>query len=411
MNATTPIISPELASEPQLPAVAEPQVRELKRTEPVAAPRIYPPKIAKAILAVTRDIGRITKNGENEFQHYKYPKWDDIVERLSPLLTEHGLITVQTEKTRHLIEQNDKGSMLSIVYGFSFANEDGDAWPEIEWTALARLRDQKGISDDKAAAKCHTQAEKYFCIKQFKIRTAEAIDSDADGPQHRTSTLPKKNCRDLYERLQSEIDGMTADAALVQWGSDAAARIAVLPVDWVEILRCRFAEKLAALCQHHDADGVVWEDDGERPAKTDDAPSGHGRNGDFERFDGVPVFVGKPDQKVPARIQRNLDRLNPKPGSIAERAIEARQFGHRSRGPSQPFIATREGPRSLPPLDEAAKALNRCLHPMNDELPGDLGRPKLDQTERDGVPAFLDRRRQGDATEPTFVDLVTGGGR
>jgi hypothetical protein len=74
--------------------------------------------------------------------------------------------------------------MLSIVYGFSFSNEDGDCWPEIEWTALARLRDQKGISDDKAAAKCHTQAEKYFCIKQFKIRTAEAIDSDADGPQH-----------------------------------------------------------------------------------------------------------------------------------------------------------------------------------------------------------------------------------
>jgi hypothetical protein len=48
---------------------------------------------------------------------------------------------------------------------------------------------------------------------------------------------------------------------------------------------------------------------------------------------------------------------------------------------------------------------------MNDELPGDLGPPKLDYTERDGVPSFLDRRWQGEATEPSFVDLVTGGGR
>jgi hypothetical protein len=46
---------------------------------------------------------------------------------------------------------------------------------------------------------------------------------------------------------------------------------------------------------------------------------------------------------------------------------------------------------------------------MKDELPGDLGPPKqLDHTERDGVPGFLDRRRQGEATEPSFVDLVEG---
>src|SRR5262249_46812020 len=65
---------------------------------------------------------------------------------------------------------------------------------------------------------------------------------------------------------------------------------------------------------------------------------------------------------------------------------------------------------------EAARALNRRLHPMNDELPGDLGPPKpLDTSERDGVPAFLDRRaadpRAKAYAEPTFVDLVTGGGR
>jgi hypothetical protein len=43
---------------------------------------------------------------------------------------------------------------------------------------------------------------------------------------------------------------------------------------------------------------------------------------------------------------------------------------------------------------------------MNDELPGDLGPPKLDTSERDGVPAFLDRRKA--AAEASFVDLVGG---
>jgi len=43
---------------------------------------------------------------------------------------------------------------------------------------------------------------------------------------------------------------------------------------------------------------------------------------------------------------------------------------------------------------------------MNDELPGNLGRPKFDTTERDGVPAFLDRRSP--TAEPSYLDLVGG---
>ena len=359
---------PQLTPEPQLPAVVESRPRAVP-------PRIYPPKIAKAILAVTREIGHIQKNGWNDFQNYAYPKWEDIKEKLSPLLAEHGLIPLQNEKTRHLIEQNDKGSMLSIVYEFSFTNEDGDTWPPIEWTALARLRDQKGISDDKAAAKRHTQAEKYFCIKQFKIRTADAIDSDAD-----------------------------------------------------------------------DGRGV-----GAKPA----APSA-------DRED-VPAVVRRVNSIVPARIQRNLDRIAPKPhpdsfppsaaerfatrpartvvpakpGGIADRAMVAR--AHREwekpTGPTKPFLASQAGrpalgggvdERNPPPHEDipdhaAAKALNRQLHPVNDGLPDHSAPPREQPKDREphrammkaamapdpDIPEFLQRKLQ--AEEPTFVDLVEGG--
>jgi hypothetical protein len=131
-----------------------------------------------------------------------------------------------------------------------------------------------------------------------------------------------------------------------------------------------------------------------------------------------------------------------KQGGIAERAITKRyEQAVRSAGPSQPFPASEAGKafsprfraqaagydeRNPPPHDavpdgarEAAGALNRRLHPMNDELPGDLGppaasaepaKPAIDHTDIDGTPAFLRRKPNGDARtqEPSYVDLVGG---
>src|SRR5467141_1198978 len=124
----------------------------------------------------------------------------------------------------------------------------------------------------------------------------------------------------------------------------------------------------------------------------------------------VPAVVHRvrsvaPDYVVPPP-SRSL-----KQGGIAERAITKRyEQAVRSVGPSQAFPTSEAGkafsPRfraqaagydeaNPPPHDvvpdgpgEAARALNRRLHPMN-ELPGDLGPPKaIDTSERDGVPAF-----------------------
>jgi hypothetical protein len=149
----------------------------------------------------------------------------------------------------------------------------------------------------------------------------------------------------------------------------------------------------------------------------------------------VPAVVRRVRSVAPEYVVPPPSRAL-KPGGIAERAITKRyEQAVRSVGPSQPFPASEAGkafsPRfraqaagydelNPPPHDtapegrEAARALNRRLHPMNDELPGDLGQPKaIDTSERDGLPAFLDRRRAnsnaGDTAEASFVDLVAGG--
>jgi hypothetical protein len=65
-----------------------------------------------------------------------------------------------------------------------------------------------------------------------------------------------------------------------------------------------------------------------------------------------------------------------------------------------------------PETREAAAALNRRLHPMNDELPAHSAPPKQ-PTKVDGdigIPEFLDRRKKA-TTEPSYLDLVGEGSR
>src|SRR5216684_6770522 len=74
----------------------------------------------------------------------------------------------------------------------------------------------------------------------------------------------------------------------------------------------------------------------ERPAKQIAAQS-------FERFDGIPNPARPARTTVPARIQRNLDRLDPKPGGIAERAITAR-YEQAVRSAGRPSPSWRRNP-------------------------------------------------------------------
>ena len=137
----------------------------------------------------------------------------------------------------------------------------------------------------------------------------------------------------------------------------------------------------------------------------------------------VPAVVHRVRSVAPEYVVPPPSRAL-KQGGIADRAMVARAHREwqRPAGPSKPFLASQAGrynERNPPPHDtapegrEAARALNRRLHPMNDELPGDLAPPKaIDTSERDGVPAFLDRRKANgkadDAVEASYVDLVEG---
>lgn len=162
-----PLATPAVAPKPQAVAVYAPSVTE----------KLYPPKIAKALLAVSRKLTPVEKLGFNDFHKYRYHKWEDVAEQLYPLIIEHGLI-IEQQETQHEGLTTD---MIAISYEFTIINEDGEVWPDrLPITAVCKVRDGKGVLDDKAASKCHTQAAKYAYVSLFKIRIQDAADADAN---------------------------------------------------------------------------------------------------------------------------------------------------------------------------------------------------------------------------------------
>lgn len=146
--------------------------------------KAYPPKIAKAILRIARQIQPVEKAGINDFHSYAYPKWEDIRDALWPMVNETGLIIIQDEITKEGLTTD----MIALTYEFTIINEDGDVWPDKpKVTAICKIRDAKGVLDDKAASKCRTQAEKNACVQIFKIRTEDVYEVDNEGKVRRNS--------------------------------------------------------------------------------------------------------------------------------------------------------------------------------------------------------------------------------
>lgn len=278
---------------------------ELPSPLPVAAAPLPIGQLTKAIADVMEEVNVVAKRGENSFHRYRYAKMEDILKEITPLLGRHGLVIFQSEVSRAMF---DDGGVIAVEYAFSVAHKSGEQWSrELRQTGVSRCRDSKGGWDDKSLNKCHTAARKYFLLSLFQIPTGEEDDSDKGDNDRRESaprktTLSKKDGRGVYEKMQAEIDKAPSLDALRTWGEEAAERIAILPIDWQDVLRLRYSERLVELRQFppkaepaktaepaHDADGVIWEENGERPATAAD-------------LDGIPPFLDRraaPEQVIP----------------------------------------------------------------------------------------------------------------
>jgi hypothetical protein len=147
-------------------------------------------QITRAIANTMLEVHRVAKRGRNTIQQYNYARMEDILQRLTPLLGKHGLAIFQDEVGRSMF---DNDSVIAITYEFTIAHESGEIWfQRLRQTGAARCRDSNGGWDDKAVAKAHTSARKYFLLSLFQIPTGDDADPDQDGPSLVSVTPPER---------------------------------------------------------------------------------------------------------------------------------------------------------------------------------------------------------------------------
>jgi hypothetical protein len=61
--------------------------------------------------------------------------------------------------------------------------------------------------------------------------------------------LPKKDAKEVYDRLQKELNVLMTRESLKTWGASNRERIEILPDDWQDILRLKYEERLFDLKQ------------------------------------------------------------------------------------------------------------------------------------------------------------------
>jgi hypothetical protein len=177
--------------------------------------------IAHAISSVMSEVGTIEKRGYNEHFRYHFARVEDVLEALTPLMGKHGLAIFQNEAAIKM-----EGSRMAVEYEFSVIHKSNERWPPLKQTGTAIARDSKGNLDDKAIAKCHTQARKYFLLGLFNVPAGDfpESDSDANGKEKKpvpgpSTSKPSKPVEDQARQGAPHQLAMPAGTSADQWAN------------------------------------------------------------------------------------------------------------------------------------------------------------------------------------------------
>lgn len=214
-NAIIDTQPPEQAAPAQLPAVAsaspaasapsalpverEPMAQGLLPVTPIA-------NLATALAKITAAIGEdpVLKQGRNTFHNYSYARMQDILGKLTPMLAAEGVVIMQSEVTRGML---DGGAAVFVEYEFTIFHKSGEIWPQKQkQTGVCNARANNGKFDDKAINKCHTAARKYFLLGLFQIPTTDEDDADRgdNDARHKPNPPAEQAQRPQQEPVKKE---------------------------------------------------------------------------------------------------------------------------------------------------------------------------------------------------------------
>lgn len=130
-----------------------------------------PLTLAAKVLAVSRSIGAVEKNGLNQHFKFKFQAWDDVLPAVRNACVEHGVqITPTVNRVTH------DGQHVLVEMGFTVRDTESDQRDEFVWFGESKGNDDKGIQ------KAITSCTKYALLKYLMIPIVDDTDTDADGP-------------------------------------------------------------------------------------------------------------------------------------------------------------------------------------------------------------------------------------
>jgi hypothetical protein len=157
------------------------------------------------------------------------------------------------------------GAAAGIVWDRPAMIETNSAAGIVAICVFGRLGDRSEWSIGEASPKNNKNAYAYaMSEKRGKDRVILKLlnthgylyseaEFEADEKSVMPATLPKKDAKAVYTKLQAEIQSAQSREQLKEWGKANTDRIEVLPEDWRDILRMQYEEQMADLRQREAA--------------------------------------------------------------------------------------------------------------------------------------------------------------
>lgn len=138
--------------------------------------------LVSKLAEVMGEVGRVAKNGRNNFHGYDYATEADISDSVRGGLAARGIMIVPSvEKTEWEKIPVKGGEQKLCTLTVCFTVMDGESGESFKLTVIGQGAD----NSDKATYKAMTGAEKYMLLKLFMIPTGD--DPERDDHQHQAS--------------------------------------------------------------------------------------------------------------------------------------------------------------------------------------------------------------------------------
>jgi len=167
------------------------QVEDSKPVETATCPHVY-----VAISNITRQLKGVAKNGKNLTQKFSYRAAADIMDALSPLLAQEGIIIIPRVKEQNTVREEGERNITiitTVTMNFEVRSSRDGSFFEVPICAQAYDYSDKGMY------KCYTFAWKNMVQILFAI-TIEA-DPDSDDIKRPPKPVEEDRSGKVIEQL------------------------------------------------------------------------------------------------------------------------------------------------------------------------------------------------------------------